>query len=137
GQRIVIKGSRDAKIKQLGLALPRDQDIGWLEVAMHDQVAMRIGDGRDDIAHKNDTGSRIGRVPLTPFVEAFTIDKLGGEECLTVCIGAAIEQGCNIRMLKPCEDAALALESTRVIPIDAESGDLLDRHLLLGSAKIP
>lgn len=66
--RRVVEELRDAEVEQPGLALGRHEHIGRLDVAMDDQLAVRVCDGIDYLLKQpqrgRDTEPAIGHVPI-------------------------------------------------------------------------
>ena len=51
-QRGMVRHARDAEVQHLGLVAPRQEDVGRLDVAMHDATRMRVGQRIGDTAHQ-------------------------------------------------------------------------------------
>ena len=58
-QRRMVGDARDAEVQHLGLVAPRQEDVGRLDVAMHDAARMGIGQRVGDAAHQH--GRSAGR----------------------------------------------------------------------------
>ena len=101
----------NAEVEELGRASGIDQDVARLQVAMDDEVAMRIVDGGADREKQAQAGldpqlvlCGIGRDPGT-------IDVLHDDVGETMVRRAAIEQSADVGMLEPRERLSLATEA--------------------------
>ena len=101
----------DAEVDQLGDAIRIDEDVAGFQVAVNDEIAMRVIDRRTDVEkHPEpvvDRQSAIGGKGRQPR----TIDVLHDEIGQAVVGRAAVEQTADVRMLQARERLALATEA--------------------------
>ena len=89
----------DAEIKKFWLAVGGDEDVGGLEIAMDDEVAMGVGDGAADFAKQAEAGTEIEIAFGAVFEEVFAGDVFHHHVEGTVGSGTTIEETGNIRMV--------------------------------------
>ena len=121
----------DTEVQQLHVPVRPHQDVGGLQVAMHDQVLLRV---IDRVAHREEEPQPfIDREParIAPPVDAFAIHVFHRQERQTFGRESAVEQLRDVRMSELREDLPLADEPGFDLGIDEPLPDHLDRHLLL------
>ena len=121
----------DAKVEQLHLSGAGDQDVRRLEVAVHDEPAVRVLDG---VAHRADERDALldrAGVRVAVPVERHAVDVLHGEERLAVVGEAAVEQAGDVRVVQAGKDLALALEALDDRPRRGAPSDELEGNPLL------
>ena len=120
----------DAEVEQLDPAVAIDQQVGRLEVAMHDQVAMRITHRVQHLQEQHHALAQAEAARIAPSVDGFAIDALHHEIRFAVGADAAIEQGGDVGMLQAGQDLPFAQETfARDRRIGARA-DQLERGLL-------
>ena len=100
----------DAEVEQLGLAGGGDQDVGRLDVAVHDQALMRIREGGAHLFDQSDARPDAGPVRLAPRVDRLAVDQLHDQVGHAVVGAAGIEQLGDARMVEAGEHAPLEAE---------------------------
>ena len=121
----------DAEVEQLRHALRRDQDVVRLQVAMHDQVLVRVVDGRAHGAHQRDP--LLGREPppVAVRVDRFAVDVLHDEVGRAVRRAPAVEQSRDVRVLQRRQDLPLRAQPALHLAREHAAADQLDGDLLL------
>ncbi|HEY0178894.1 MAG TPA: hypothetical protein VGC30_04575 [Dokdonella sp.] len=106
-----VEQLRDAEVEQLHGAGGVDEDVGRLQVAVDDQVAVRIGDGLADLSEQRESfGER--RAPFVAVVAQRTsFDEFHHRVRTALRRRAAVEQARDARMVEPREDVALGMEA--------------------------
>ena len=138
-----VSGTRDAEVGQLGGAVGGDQDVGRLDVPVHD--ARRVCRGKS-LGHLREQGRGLGRR------QAAVVGGDGGEvstsdvlhdEPLLVTFGDEVEDSDDVRMVEPGSEPGLPLGAHQVEraavrehaePLD---GDLAAEHLVDGEPDCP
>jgi hypothetical protein len=130
--RVPIRIDRlgDAEVEQLRFALGGDQDVGGLEVAVHDQVAMCVGDGCTDLQRQAQAGAHIERVRIAIARDRAAFDILEREVRRTVVRDAAVMQLGDMRMDEAREEFAFAQEALAHLGTDEIAAHTLERHAL-------
>ncbi len=109
--RIGIEQLGDAEIEQLHFAIARDQHVGWFQVAMHDQRAMRGLDRAADIDKQRKAPPKIETTAANERGDRFAVDEF---QCDVRCTGiryAAFDEPRDARMAKLREREAFAAEA--------------------------
>ncbi len=136
GVAVVVDEFGDAEVEQVGNVVAVDQNVRGLQVAMHDQRAMRIGHRVADLHEQRDALTQ-ARSPLPhPEREIDAFDVVHRQPGTTAAVDAAIKQARDLRMLQARQNLALA-QKTQIQP---ETGqiptDQLERHPLCISAVV-
>lgn len=97
---------RDAEVQQHRMALGGDQHVGGLEVAVHDQVAVREVQRRADLAQQLQPLRQ--RRAGGPGVQRASVDEGHDEVGPARGRGAAVQQPRDVRVLQRRQDLALA-----------------------------
>src|SRR5579864_4642534 len=121
----------DAEIEQLRYAILVHQNVPRFQVAMHDQVAMRAGDGLTDLQKETQPSSEVEPSVLTVDVQRLTLDILHHQEGATIRRGAAVQQTADIRVVEIGQDLALMTEAGQQILSVHAGPDQLDGDLFL------
>ena len=79
----------DAEVEQLGRAFGGDQDVGRLEVAMHDQVLVRVLNRRADLQEQLQARAHVELLPIAITIERLAVDVLHDEVRLAVRVSPA------------------------------------------------
>ncbi len=101
----------DAEIDQFYLAVMRDHDVRRLDVAMQDQVAVRVADRRANLQQQAHDLARSQRVLLAVRTNVTAFDQLGDQIRRAIPGNAAIEQHRDVGMVHASEQLLLALEA--------------------------
>ncbi len=131
GHRRRIEQLGDAEVEQLGLAFAVDQDVRRLEVAVHHQVLVGVGDRRADVDEELQPFLERQLVLLAVGVERQAVDVLEHEVGAAVGGGAAFEKPGDVGMVEAGEDLPLGEEALVDDRQVLAGADDLDRHLAL------
>ena len=85
-----------------------DQDVRRLQIPMHDQIPVRIGDRRTDIEEEADDGPGIERSFAAPGVDTFALDQRHRQPGSAIIEHAGIEQSDDIRVIEAGQDRLFA-----------------------------
>ena len=100
----------DAEVEQLGFALGRDPDVGGLEVAVDDEVLVRVADGRAHLAEERQPPGNPQAARVAVAVQPLALDVLHDE--IGTPFGRhrrGVEPG-DARVRQPGQHAPLVLE---------------------------
>ena len=103
---------RDTEIKELRIALRRDEDVVRFDIPMQDQPAVCI---LDCSTHgQKDPQALIDRVPMmiAEVIDRLSLHEFHGKVGDTLCGCPAIQQTRNMWMIEPGERPALTVESS-------------------------
>ena len=100
-----------AEVEQLDVAVAADEHVGRLEVAVHDQVGVRVGDGLQDIEEQAQPGLDAERVLGAVAVDALTVDVLDDEIRLARLRHPGIDEVGDVGMGQPGQEVAFAPEA--------------------------
>ena len=102
---------RDAEVEQLHLSVAVDEDVRRLEIAMDDQVGVRVGHSRQHV--EKHTYPRLdAECPgVTPAIDAIAFHVFQHEIGLASRRHAGIDQMCDVGVLQPRQNRAFAPES--------------------------
>src|SRR5262249_16948006 len=117
----------DAEIQQLRVPVGRQEDVLGLEVAMHDEIAMRVADGLADLEEELDARPERGSVLAKVGVERLAVDVLENEVRVTAVAHAAVDETGDPGVIEAREDRALAVETRLEL---RRRGEELDRDAL-------
>src|SRR5665213_1795019 len=131
----------DAEVEQLGGGIGGDKDVGGLQIAVDDEVAVGVGDGFEDVQEEVAAGLDAEGILAAEDVDGAAFYILHGEEGDAVGGGPAVEQAGNIRVIQICEDLALVAEAAQDFlgvhaALDDFEGDLLDVFLVVAEGEI-
>ena len=101
----------DAEVEQLGFARGRHQDVRWFQIAMHDQVAMRVLHRVADFQQQLHAPADIQALPIAPLRDRLAVDEFEGEIRRAIVADAAIVQLRDVRMGQPGQRVAFAQEA--------------------------
>ena len=122
---------RDAEVQQLRHALVGHEDVRRFDVAVHDQVLMRVVDRRADrLEQPQPVGDREA-LPIAVVVEADAVDVFHDEVGHAFLRRAAVEELRDVRMVEIGQYLALALQSEFGLGVDEPVAPELDRDLLV------
>jgi hypothetical protein len=125
-----IEQLRDAEIEQLGRAVGRHQDVGRLDVAVDDQVLVRVLNGRADLLEESQPLLRPQVLALAIEVEADAIDIFHHQVRHALPGRAAVQQAGDVRVVEVGEDLPLGAKATRQRVARQSAVDELDCDLL-------
>ena len=117
----LVEQFRDAEIEQADLAGRRDQDVRGLQVAMHDEVGVRVADGVADLREQRQARRHVEVLRAGIGGDRIAADVVEREVGLAVLADAGIEQAGDVRMAEAREDLPFAGEARAQAGI-AESG---------------
>ncbi len=110
GWAIAAEQLRDAEIKQLGNARRRHENICRLQIAMDDQVAMRVGHRIAHVAHERATRLGVELLAVAVFRDRNAFDVIHRKIRQAVGCRAAIEKANDVGMIETRENLALLPE---------------------------
>src|SRR5262249_34896608 len=120
----------EPEIEELRLAVLADEDVPRLDVPVYDEVAVRVGDRRADLAEKRDLlGDRDARAPGVVH-EVLPFDVLHDEGGAPVLSRAAVQEARDVGVLEPGEDLPLVAETPDDRSAAEAGGYDLERGLL-------
>jgi len=109
---VFFKELRDAEVEKFHLPVGRDEDVRWLDVAVDDQVGVRLGDRRADVEEETQACVH-GEAPgVAKAVDGLAVDVLEDDIRLARGRHAGVEDAGDVRMGQSREDRALAPEPT-------------------------
>jgi hypothetical protein len=76
---VIRKQLGDAKVQQLYFAVGPDQNVGWFNVAMDNQVGMGVGHSAEHINEQTDARFYAEPVVVAVFINALSLDMLENE----------------------------------------------------------
>src|SRR5208337_4105601 len=98
------------KVQHLGLASLRDENIGGLDVPMHDALAVRGVERISDLNRQVEQRIDLKRLGFNAMLEGLPLQKLHHDEGLAFVL-ADFENGANVRVVERRSRARLALEA--------------------------
>ena len=109
--KVGIEQLGDAEIEQLGRAVGGHQDVGGLDVAMDDQVLVRVLHRCADFREHLESRRGVQAARLAVLVDRLPLDELHREVGQAVGRGAAVEQAADVGMVEAGEYLALVAEA--------------------------
>jgi len=107
-QRIrIVEQFGDAEIQQLDLAIVRNEHVGRLQVAMHDQRAMRGFDRAADLQEQCHALSQVESAPARVFGQRLSLDQLERDVGDAAFGHAAFDEACDAGMAQLRQRLAL------------------------------
>jgi len=107
GRVALAEQLRDAEIEQLRRAVLADEDVAGLEVAVHDEVRMRVlHRGEHALEQPQPLGER-QRAPVAPWRDRLAVDVFHREVGRAVVGGTRVDEGRDVGMIEPREDLPL------------------------------
>ena len=113
----------DAEVEQTHFALLRDQNVGWFEVAVDDQMGVGMLDRQQYLTEQSQAVAQSQHAGITVLGDRQAAHILERQPGDTVVADPGVEQGRNVGMPQPGQDVALALKA-------ACPGRALSRYLL-------
>ena len=135
--RVGVNELGDAEIEQLDLTVGSHEHIGRLDVAMHDQVGVRVGDGLEHIEEQAHAGLEPERVMIAVGVDVLALDVLQHQVGLLHRRHTGVDEVRDMRMSEPGQDAALAREPRFRVAAHQTQVQQLDRDLPVEPAIAP
>ena len=127
----ILQELGNAEVQQLHAAVGGHQHVRGLDVAVDDQVGVRVREGVEHVEQQPQPGlhAQAARVAVAVDVCAFHVfeDEVG----LAGRGDAGVHQVRDVRMPQPPQDGALAAEALLAHPADHRRVQQLDRHLSL------
>src|SRR5262249_6861614 len=115
----------DAEVEELDVSRVRHEDVRGLQVAVHDETAVRGRHGVAAVAQQVDARVYGERVRAAIRGDRLALDELHDEVRTPVVRGAAVEEPRDVRVFEPGEDPALALEAREhVLGVEAAAQEL-------------
>ncbi len=108
---LFLQQFRDSEIQQVDVASCGHQDVGGLQVAMNDQVGVRVLDCAQDLLKELQPLANRQPVRVAVGGERRAVDVLQGEVRLAVFSKARIKEACNAGMVEARQDFPLAGEA--------------------------
>src|SRR5262249_22128282 len=99
------------KIQQLRLPIGPYQDVGRLEVAMHDQVGVGVGDRFQNVKKQPQAGTDVKLLQITIAIDVIAFDVLKHQIGLAGTRYTGVDQVGDIGMRHPAEDLAFPPET--------------------------
>ena len=124
------------KVEQLHLAVISDQYVRRLEVAVHDQVGVRLGYGPQHIEKQPNARFDIEPVLVAVAIDVIAFNVFENEIRLSSLRHSGIDQFRDVRMNQKGENAALAFESFLAALPHQRDVEELHRHLPLKSSVV-
>src|SRR5690606_7705447 len=109
----------------------RDQRVRRLEVAMHDEVAVRVTERVADLEEQSQARAHVQPARVTVVRDPLALDILHREERTAVIGDTAIEQPRDVRVFEPRQDLPLAQEPPDRLARVGPAPDQLERVPLL------
>ena len=130
GRGVVVEQFGDAEVEQFHLAGVGDEDVRRLQVPVQDQPRMGMRHCRQHVEEEPDQRGRARRAVDAVAVDRFAVDVFQHQVGLAgLGADAGIEQACDVRVVEPREDAALALETRHAAAAEQPGLQELDCHL--------
>ena len=132
----VVEQLGDAEVEQAHVVERGDQDVRRLQVAVHDQVRVRVADRVAGLQEQREP-LRQRRLPLQrPVGDRFAVDVFQREVGLAVLGGAGIEQARDVGVLQPREDLPFAGEAQPQVGVGQAGAQQLQRDPALVQAVV-
>ena len=121
----------DAEVRDLGCTVAGEDDVGRLDVAVHDFLCVRLGDAVEDAFEQVQRGGHVGRLFLQQLGQSMALDELENQVGAAILL-AHVEHRDQVLMVQPAHRAGLAHQFL-VRPGAAQQRlvQQLDRHLAL------
>ena len=110
-ERARVEQLGDAEIEQLDLALGVDQRVGRFQVAMDDEVAMRVGHRVADLREQFETLVQRSVARVAVVEQRNAVDVLHHRVRTAIRRHAAVEQARDAGMIQPRENLPLGVEA--------------------------
>ncbi len=120
----------DTEIEQLHRPLAGDEDVRRLEVAVHDEVAMRVANRVTHVEEQSQALANRKLAVVAIAIDRLALDVLHHEVRPAVLRHAAVDEPRDAGMLEACKDLTLGDESVEHVLGIETAADELDRHVL-------
>ncbi len=121
----------DAEVEQLDPAFAVDQQVGWLQVAVDDQVAVGMGHGIQHLREQLHALAQVQPVRVAPLVDRHAVHALHDEVGIALLADAAIEQCGDVGVAQAGQQLAFAQEAFARGRGVGHGADQLERRLLV------
>lgn len=101
----------DAEIEQARVPGIVHQHVGWLDVAVDDEVAVRVRDRAADLQEQAHDCPCVRRVRIAPAIDAFALHQRHRQPAGAVVGHARVDQRGGVGMVEAGQDLGLALEA--------------------------
>ena len=108
---LLVQQLRDAEVQQLHDAVAGDQDVGRLDVAVDDQIRVRVLDGAHDLKKERDAAGEGEGALGGEDVDAQAVDVLQDQVRLPRLADTGVEQPGDVGMGQPGERGSLPAEA--------------------------
>ena len=113
-----------AEVHDLHPALPREEDVGGLDVAVHDAHLVRVGEALEDGGDDGDLALEAqGRRGAHGLEEVVPAEELHGDVGRAVGVVAEVEDGDHVGMHHARDGARLALEAVLLLRVPRDLGE--------------
>ena len=129
---VLVQQAGDAEIEQLGVTFPVHQDVRRLDVAMHDQLPVRMVHGIAGLCQQFHATRQRCTLRVAPGGDVIATHQLHRQPGLAGIVDAAIQQLRDVRVLQSRQHLPLAHEARGQRCVTGP--DALDRHVLLERA---
>ncbi len=126
GQHVVFEQLGDAEVEQLRAAFVVDQHVRGLDVAMDDQVGMRVRDRTEDLQEQPDAPGHIESMAVAVPIDGLAPDVLHHQIRLTGRRQAGVGEVGDVGMREAREDLDLAPEAFAAFLPDHRRVEQLD-----------
>src|SRR5262245_52962798 len=135
--RFVLEQFRAAEVEQLDLAINADEHIPRLDVAVHDQIGVSVGNGLEYVEKESDARFDSERVLVAIPIDGLTVHMLENEVRLARCRDPRIDEASDVGMSELREKRAFAPEP--LFAVASHQGDVqqLDRGAPLEASLAP
>ena len=127
----------DAEVEELRSAVARHEDVGRLEIPMHHQVAVSVGDGPADGTEEIEAAPQVESSSGAVEVQGQALHVLHREVGVPVLGRASVDQAGDRGMLESGQDAAFPTETLDEERRPGPSAEQLERHLLEVHVVVP
>ena len=136
GQRVMsrlafVQQFGDAEVEQFGHAIGRDQDVRGLEVAMHDEILMRVMHCGTNRLKKLEPGYDVQAVRVAVGIDGDAVDILHDDVGGPVREGATVHEMRDVRVIELRQDLPLDFDPRMDSAGERAAEDHFDGDLLL------
>ena len=93
------------------MAIVPDQHIGRFNIAVNDEIAMRLAHRAQDVEEQVHPAIDVYSVFVAVFINMFSLDMLENEVGLSFRRNSGVNQFCNVRVREPAEDGSFTLKA--------------------------
>jgi hypothetical protein len=130
-RRVGCERLGDAEVEEFRFAVGRDEDVRRLDVAVHDEIPVRVLHGVGDLDDERDALAHAEPARVAPAVDRLALDIFHREIRRVVVGDAAVVQRGDVRVRKARERFALAQEPALHVGIRELAADQLQRNAML------